>query len=726
MKTTVISAVALAIGYAASAQFNLLPGDAVVSPAAGDQAQPVIARGGNSLLAVWSDTRANPYGTSDYETARDIYAMRLDAAGNPLDPVPFAVCAAPAAQDYPKVAWNGSHWLVVFESYGVSGTGYYQKTLAAVRVTPSGQVLDAQPIPLSGLVPASYTAWAVASDGTNWVVVNQGNGTSEDIVAVRISPGGVVLDPPNRAVVKATYYLRFNLRLAYAGGVFLCTFDDSGTKGVRFDSNLNLLDAAPIQILDTGLAALAANPTGFYIAWVRQNPDFSTVVAGSRLNTAGSKLDGANGVSISGTKAPYTADPIAVAWDGVNWRATWSDYTNLWVARVNAAGTVLDPGSVKVPGPRPGLSAGNGAGGLQMVWTAYTNNNNDIYTALIATNNTAGPNRCLSTGAPQQWRPDIATSGSGSMLVYLRSTSSGNRVLAQPLDAAGNPLTSEPVFLAGVPALPNPGVPNVAWNGSLYLVAWGTSNGVVAQRLLPNGTKVDAAPFLVRSNHFGPADVAAIGDTFLVTSRRFGSTPQFIDAYATRVRGSDGAVLETFMVGSGYIARPPVVTVLGGRFFVAYISNWTHNQANASTAGTFVPVTGTNIVQLGAYLLFSTAGGNGIFELGLASSGNQALLVQSAEITSGVENDLIGWLLDANGAASPMINFTPWLGNQYRPRVAWDGANFLVTWQDQKNRVAPNALEQLDARCDLYAMRVSPIGAILDPQGFALSTSPIG
>ncbi|MDW8309611.1 MAG: PKD domain-containing protein, partial [Verrucomicrobiales bacterium] len=43
-----------------------------------------------------------------------------------------------------------------------------------------------------------------------------------------------------------------------------------------------------------------------------------------------------------------------------------------------------------------------------------------------------------------------------------------------------------------------------------------------------------------------------------------------------------------------------------------------------------------------------------------------------------------------------------------------------------KNRVAPNALEHLDARCDLYAMRVSPTGAILDPQGFALSTSPIG
>lgn len=169
-----------------------------------------------------------------------------------------------------------------------------------------------------------------------------------------------------------------------------------------FVSVFTVLAAAPIQINDTGIAAIAANPTGFYIVWSRQNKDYSGVVAGSRLNAAGAKLDGTNGVSNSGTKAPYAYDPIAVTWDGVNWRATWGDYTNLWVARINSSGTVLDAGSVKVPGPRPGLSAGNGTGGIQLVWTTYTNSKNDIYTAAAAANNTASINCCLSTGAQQQ------------------------------------------------------------------------------------------------------------------------------------------------------------------------------------------------------------------------------------------------------------------------------------------------------------------------------------
>ena len=47
-----------------------------------------------------------------------------------------------------------------------------------------------------------------------------------------------------------------------------------------------------------------------------------------------------------------------------------------------------------------------------------------------------------------------------------------------------------------------------------------------------------------------------------------------------------------------------------------------------------------------------------------------------------------------------------------------------MTYQDQKNRLALNTLDQLDARSDLFAMRVSPTGARIDPQGFAFSALP--
>ncbi|HSN78478.1 MAG TPA: hypothetical protein VL334_25700, partial [Anaerolineae bacterium] len=126
---------------------RFLPGDTAISPAAGVQNSPAISQGGDTVLIVWSDGRANTTDTSGLETAYDIYGMRFDAAGVPLDAVPFPIVAVPADQNNPQVVWNGANWLVMFETFTISGTGgYYEKSLAFVRVSPAGQVLDSKPV----------------------------------------------------------------------------------------------------------------------------------------------------------------------------------------------------------------------------------------------------------------------------------------------------------------------------------------------------------------------------------------------------------------------------------------------------------------------------------------------------------------------------------------------------------------------------------------------------
>lgn len=725
MKINLAFALFLSVAPWAGAQLSLLPGDAVKSAAAGEQARPAIARGNTVSLAVWDDSRANPYGSYDYETSRDIYGVRLDAAGNSLDPVPLAIVAGRASQTAPKVAWNGANWLVVYQSVDVGGTGYYQDSLQAVRVAPNGQVLDGEPIKLHGLIPLGPSYWALASDGNNWVVVNESTPTSSDIVAVRVSAAGVLLDPPTRALVPGTYYLRSNVQLAYAGGVFLCTFNDTynngvdDTKAVRFDSNLTSLDVAPISFLPSPVSSLAGNGAGFYAVWNRQEPDFSVHVVGSRVNTGGARVDG-NGVNLSGTRQPYSGAAAGVTWDGLNWRVTWGESATSYVARITSAGVVLDPGSVPLPGLPTGVTAGiNGA--LQVAATVYANNNNDVITYNVSSGNVPGSARPISIGAPQQWRPDVATSGNGYLVTYLSSTAAGSRLLVQALDAAGNPLSAEPVELARG----NVGAPSVAWNGSGYLVSWGTSEGIVAQRLLPNGATLDPAPFLVMAGCFGPADVAALGSDFLISGRKIGSTPQYVFPVAARVSGA-GVVLDLspLIIGGSYLRTAPAVVALGGRWLVAWHQNATHDNSYCISMGVFVPPTGTAAAPFQIHGPFSTAGGNGIFEVGLASSGDVALFVQSQEITSGVENDMLCRLIDASGVVGPVTNLTPWAGNQYRPRVAWDGASFIIAYQDQRNRLAVNTLDPIDARSDLFAMRVSPAGTVLDPQGFVFSALP--
>ncbi|TWT40447.1 Microbial collagenase precursor [Phycisphaerae bacterium RAS1] len=721
--------------FADLAAASTVPGDAAISAAAGDQSAPAIARGGDLMLAVWSDTRAIVTGGYEGETSRDIYGLRLDAAGNAIDAVPIAIAAGKAAQENPKVAWNGTHWLVVFESYDLSGTGYYyQKSMEAVRVAPSGAVLDSKPIKLFGLTPSGGSYWAMASDGANWVVVNQGSSTSGDIVAVRISAAGAMLDPPTRALVKATYYGRSNLKLAYAAGVFLLSFNDAyvngtdDTKAVRFDGDLNVLDAALISLLPTPLSDLAANDAGFYIAWNRQEPNFSVVVAGSRVNTSGQKLDG-NGVNLSGTTQPYAYAATAVAWDGIDWRITWGEYSTTWIVRVNASGQVIAPGSVAVPGVQTGPSAGTGQGAVQLVWTTYANGNNDIFGATILPSNAPGPVSAISVGAPRQQRSDVAAGDAGYMLVYFSATAAQVRVLAQPLNVNGDPLTASPIQLDAGNPTSGPTYANVAWNGSCYLAAWGNAFGIVGQRLLPDGTALDAAPFVIMSaanKAFGSADVAALGADFLVVGRKVGINAQYIFPAAARVRGSDGAVLDSapLTLGGSFVGRVPAVVALGGRWLAAWHQNSTHDNPYASTLGAFINADGTTTPAFTIHGPFSTSGGNGVFELALASSGSQALMVQSQELSSGVETDLLARMVGADGTVQPMINLTPWVGNQYKPRAAWDGDQFVVVFQDQRNRLADWTLDQLDARSDLFAMRIGPTGTVLDAQGFVFSATP--
>jgi PKD repeat protein len=169
------------------------------------------------------------------------------------------------------------------------------------------------------------------------------------------------------------------------------------------------------------------------------------------------------------------------------------------------------------------------------------------------------------------------------------------------------------------------------------------------------------------------------------------------------------------------------LAVLGGRWLLVWQANATHDNCSANTLATFIDAAGGKGADFTVHGPYSTCGGNGILGIGLAASGSVALMVQSQELTSGTETDLLGRLIDADGTVHPYVNLTPWKDDQYRPRVAWDGAQFVVVWQDQKTDLGGDwSLEQIDARSDLMGMRISPTGVVIDPQGFVFSNSPVG
>ena len=157
----------------------LLPGDTTRAPAAFHQDTPQMARGGNGFLLVWEDTRTNYNNTLEgaapqggYESGtqlKDIYAARLDAAGQLMDPTPIVVAQAPWSQTRPQVAWNGQNWLVVWNTRAGGRHHDHDRRAGGARLAARGGAGQPGHRPRTGDPPltSSGPSWP-ATAPTGW------------------------------------------------------------------------------------------------------------------------------------------------------------------------------------------------------------------------------------------------------------------------------------------------------------------------------------------------------------------------------------------------------------------------------------------------------------------------------------------------------------------------------------------------------------------------------
>ncbi len=83
---------------------GLLPGDLEVGPATNSQLDHSIARGGDQYLVAWTDFRGRSSGSQTAQSDGDIFGIRLDSAGNPVDAAPFLIAGGMGLQQRPRVA----------------------------------------------------------------------------------------------------------------------------------------------------------------------------------------------------------------------------------------------------------------------------------------------------------------------------------------------------------------------------------------------------------------------------------------------------------------------------------------------------------------------------------------------------------------------------------------------------------------------------------------------
>lgn len=728
------------LGAPAAAQYSppvLLPGDASSEPAAGSQDNADVSPGGPGFLVVWEDGRAALSGTAasgGLSDPTEIYAARLDAAGRLLDSSPLFVSRQPFADTRPRAAWNGSTWLVVWQ--GTATTQFYFSAgIYAARISASGQLLDPAPIRIENDDYVDEALWDASSDGVNWAVIWQDTNASNGwtLSGCLVDPSGAVFGRRDIFSFAPGASSSWNARLAWARDRYLMAYEQFASsndiKGQLLDAALNKIGGAftiTSNAWDQDRPTVAANGTDFYVAWA--DGQLSGKVFGTPVLASGTVLI-PGGANLAGSLYPNYPSPAA-AWDGTQWAVLWENWSypagySLFATQVDTSGSVL--GSPIPLAAGPGLTnpeAASATGGVLGVWTDTINAQSiygdarDLFAGGLSAGGQPGPQACITRNPPAQTHPDMAGDRNAYLAVFLSRTTAEMRVMAQRVDFFGRALDAQPQLLASGPNTLGP--PAVAWNGSLWLVVWEdivaagsppAGARVKGRRMLPDGTLLDPVPLDILPGNT-PA-VAAIGDTFLVAASHEPTNHQrWIKA--ARVQGSSGTVLDPAPLNiSPIYSVAPAVGAFADRWIVLWQQHPSHDNPNSYVQASFVTAAGAP----GTPFLACSSGSGKDRAPAVAMEGPQAFFTwdDSADVRGRfIRSD--GTLLGA--AAGQQL--TAAANAQFASAVAWNGTQYLAGWSDY--RLHPNLVEP--GIGDAYSTRVRSDGTVVDPPGLAFAADP--
>ena len=694
---------------------QFLPGDAADGITDGHQQEIDLAAGGAGFLAVWSDGRSC---LDDYQgltgSGFDVYGALLDANGDVLLRS-LVIDEGPGNQIKPHVAWNGVHWLVAWIEEDPTGLPTYDR-IRAVRVATNGTVIDPTPILIDeDDYYFSFEGMAMAGDGAGWTVIFEGNGTG--LRAVRVATDGTVTTPIGGAVITLDNVTDFDITFAQDEYMVVWKSTSTVPKARRYSLSLEPLGTTNIPFADE----VATDGTNFLVVDTNEAlwpPSLQALM----LDHSGTRIVAPFTVKTGNAVSGPSGE--GVGFDGTNYVVTWNTSN---AARVTTAGELLDPegfayAPVTTTFSKPAYDTAPG-GGLQFLWhdggggAGYPM---DAWTGRFTAAGGLVNQAPASLSAPAQVEPSLARGTNGINVIVFRSrVSGGARILAQRIDDMGLALDPEPIEVASGPVqwLTTPTIdrPDVAWNGSVFMVTWSDSIDVFARRMNPNGTFVDANPIVVMSGQHSA--VGALGSSFLVAGSTVGTLLATGALRVARVDGPTGAVLDdppTTLSTPTIAGQFPHIVALGGRWLVVWESVYRDPWSTTvieSTAIAFVEANGATAGELD--------GGLGL-RPNVAVAADRALLVAVDDTVSGGTTNLDGRILMADGTfAGPPFQVSTAPEWQLVPAAVWNGTEFIVAWEDRRN-----AVSYFDARTDIYGTRVSPEGVVLDPAGVPLAVSP--
>ena len=448
----------------------------------------------------------------------------------------------------------------------------------------------------------------------------------------------------------------------------------------------------------------------------------------ARVDSTGTVLD-PGGILVS--SSPGTVGSPAVTHNGQTFMVVWHGANGGKLgARVSPGGKVLDRPALELSPTLGGSRAtdlAHSKGVYLLVWREGSSDSS-IVGALV---NSAGKllqkvNICDASG-PQR-NPRVAANDAGIFWVVWQDYRSGKhnhtyggRVTAggKVLDPGGIPIST---------TLDGQYLPSVTFGGGSFLVAWHTNSDIHGARVSAAGKVLDTKGLDICVNkNIRMAPAVAYGGgknpSFLVVWKDFRNGAE-TDIYGTRVSAT-GKVLETKGFGISEAAGiQDTPRVAGGAkgFFVAWADY--RNQHDANIFGTPVDPAGKVLDKAGT-LVSSSANHQAAPDVTSDASG---YLVMWQDLRQGTapfyRADIHGARLSAAGKAQDPKGITVFSStrDEVEPVVAHDGKDALVAWRSRWSASGKEHL--LGARISLPAKVSKPLtldSALPQKLGLALA-----
>jgi hypothetical protein len=630
---------------------------------------------GQNFLVVWEDNRG---------PRSDVVAARVSAQGALLDPenLMLPVSTATSERFAPSVAYGGGVYLLVWEERTSS---VLNPDVRAVRMGPDGRALGS--VFFVSRNPCGDCSYPRAAfDGTGFAVVWQNGTTSGYVEGARVSTGGAVLDAPPKylAQARSNSTLGTPAALGYVNGHYILSWlDQTSIFAARLMPDLTRLDATAIEVgqnADTLGPALAVSGTAVWVGWSAAGTTEDLV---RRIGAADAVPIG-SAVSV----APVTSDPYsfpaALGFDGSSLAVVYEQGP---AEGEDLYGTWLDDGgAIVAPAARPLCTAGDsqflpalaggGADPLLLVWTDARLGGSGVFGARLAGGASLdGQGIPIAAALNQEADPAVAGNAAGFFVAWTDSREGGYRAYGAALDAQGAPLRPTAVALASGPL--RRGDLALASDGSQYLAVWTENDfsGTYAAggRLVTGDGSPLGAPAVLAPDLRFPA-VAYGNDVYLVV----GNASSGNEARAVRVSRT-GQVLDASPLSLTTNGYRPAVASDGQQFLAVWRGGSGVEGARVTAAGQLVDKTPLELAPAGAqsnyYPRVAFGGGSYLVVWDNLSSPSGILAVRVGTDGVPIDTTPISIALQTQLTQNPITLESP----RY-PVVSFDGNRFVVIW----------------------------------------------